>query len=158
MLGREAVQVDSSAPNLQVCDLVHLGRIRQVFVNKGSRNIQCLEKVVLVPEKGGQDVFEPSDSRVMSHVFWNIAVVRSHERNFLLSGILNEMKTRAIRNGNVNGRGLEFLNPLLYRVAKRESHVIRVVWMVGIVQKGNRDRVVEENYGSVGVFAVHVSL
>jgi hypothetical protein len=81
-----------------------------MFLNKRGGNIKGLEEAVLVAKEGPKNMFQPSQARVVIHVFWNVTVISSHERDFLISSILNQMKTGTIWGSNMNQRRLKLRN------------------------------------------------
>lgn len=114
-------------------------------MNERSWNIKGLEKVVLMAEKGCQNVFQPPQARVMGHVLWNIAVIGAHKRDFFLSSILNEMQARTVGNCDVNQRGFKIGYLLLDLLAESKSELVGSLGVIGIVKKWDRDTVVEKD-------------
>lgn len=75
----ECLYVDATSPDFKVGDAIHFVIVNQVSLNKGCRNIECLQEVVLVSKKGSENVFEPRESGIMFHVFGNVGMIGSHD-------------------------------------------------------------------------------
>lgn len=154
----ESFQVNSTSPDLKVCNFIHVETLCELLPNERCWHVESLQKVVLVSEESFQDVLEPTKTWVMVHILWDVAVIGSHERKFLLSCIVDQMQASGIWNRNVDQSRLKFFYFGSHKRAQRKPKVICVVAVVGVNRVSQGYRVIDENDASVRVLAIHVGV